>query len=154
MTILVETSDETNTITNSQLELIEAILLHASDLESLEGEYEVSVNFVDEEEIRQLNHEHRGLDKSTDVLSFALNEGEDDLAEIEGMPNLLGDIIISIEHIAKQAEEYGHSFERELGFLVVHGFLHLLGYDHMNQEDEKIMFGRQEEILSSYGLVR
>ena len=155
MAILVETMDETDTLTDKQLELITAVLTHASELEKLEGETEVSVSFVNDEEIRQLNNEHRGIDRGTDVLSFALNEGEEDSVElIEGMPNLLGDIIISTPRITMQAEEYGHSFERELGFLVVHGFLHLLGYDHLNEQDEKIMFGRQEEILTSYGLVR
>ena len=155
MAILVEVSDETTTITENQMKQIDALLKHAATHEHLEGELEVSVTFVSDEEIRQLNHEHRGIDRGTDVLSFALNEGTEELAEpIEGMPNLLGDIIISTPRISEQAEEYGHSFERELGFLVVHGFLHLLGFDHMNAEDEKIMFERQEEILTSYGLVR
>ncbi|MEK4564520.1 rRNA maturation RNase YbeY [Alkalihalobacillus sp. FSL R5-0424] len=155
MTILVETMDETNTLTNKQLDLIQDIITHASKVQELTGEYEVSVSFVDDEEIRELNKEHRGKDQGTDVLSFALNEGEDDVVEpIDGMPNLLGDIIVSVPRISSQAEDYGHSFERELGFLVVHGFLHLLGYDHLTEQDEKEMFGRQEEILTSYGLVR
>ncbi|WYP27932.1 rRNA maturation RNase YbeY [Alkalihalobacillus sp. FSL W8-0930] len=155
MTILVETMDETNTLTNKQLDLIQDIITHASKVQELVGDYEVSVSFVDDEEIRELNKEHRGKDQGTDVLSFALNEGEDDVVEpIDGMPNLLGDIIVSVPRISSQAEDYGHSFERELGFLVVHGFLHLLGYDHLTEQDEKEMFGRQEEILTSYGLVR
>ncbi|PAM93050.1 rRNA maturation RNase YbeY, partial [Flavobacterium sp. IR1] len=99
---------------------------------------------------------YRGKDMPTDVISFALNDEVEDEADMimEGMPNALGDIIISVAHISRQAEEYGHSFERELGFLVVHGFLHLLGYDHMTEQDEKAMFSRQEEILSAYGLTR
>ncbi|TSB46759.1 rRNA maturation RNase YbeY [Alkalicoccobacillus porphyridii] len=155
MAILVEVSDETSTLTAKQMEQVESVLKHAAALEQLEGEYEVSVSFVDEDEIRQINHGHRGIDRGTDVLSFALNEGVEEVAQsIEGMPNLLGDIIISTERITQQAKEYEHSFERELGFLIVHGFLHLLGYDHMDSEEEKVMFKRQEEILTSYGLVR
>ncbi|MEN0643101.1 rRNA maturation RNase YbeY [Alkalicoccobacillus gibsonii] len=155
MTILVETMDETNTLTSKQLDLIQDIITHASKVQELDGDYEVSVSFVDDEEIRELNKEHRGKDQGTDVLSFALNEGEDEVvAPISGMPNLLGDIIVSVPRISLQAEDYGHSFERELGFLVVHGFLHLLGYDHLTEQEEKEMFGRQEEILTSYGLVR
>ncbi|MFK3937633.1 rRNA maturation RNase YbeY [Alkalihalobacillus sp. NPDC078783] len=155
MTILVETMDETNTLTSKQLDLIQNIIVHASKVQELVGDYEVSISFVDDEEIRELNKEHRGKDQGTDVLSFALNEGEDDVVEpISGMPNLLGDIIISVPRISLQADDYGHSFERELGFLVVHGFLHLLGYDHLTESEEKEMFGRQEEILTSYGLVR
>ncbi|MBM0064316.1 rRNA maturation RNase YbeY [Alkalicoccobacillus gibsonii] len=155
MTILVETMDETNTLTSKQLDLIQDIITHASKVQELDGDYEVSVSFVDDEEIRELNNEHRGKDQGTDVLSFALNEGEDEVvAPISGMPNLLGDIIVSVPRISLQAEDYGHSFERELGFLVVHGFLHLLGYDHLTEQEEKEMFGRQEEILTSYGLVR
>ncbi|MDQ0205542.1 rRNA maturation RNase YbeY [Alkalicoccobacillus murimartini] len=154
MAILVEVIDENDTITEKQQELLQAVIAHATELESLKGDYEVSISFVDDEEIRLLNNEHRGIDRGTDVLSFALNEGEEPLQEIEGMPNLLGDIVISIPRIQQQADEFGHSFERELGFLTVHGFLHLLGYDHLNEQDEKIMFGRQEEILTSYGLVR
>lgn len=155
MTILVETMDETNTLTSKQLDLVQDIITHASKVQELDGDYEVSVSFVDDEEIRELNKEHRGKDQGTDVLSFALNEGEDEVvAPISGMPNLLGDIIVSVPRISLQAEDYGHSFERELGFLVVHGFLHLLGYDHLTEQEEKEMFGRQEEILTSYGLVR
>ena len=88
----------------------------------------------------------------TDVISFALEEEED--VVIEGMPRMLGDIIISTERTREQAEEYGHSFERELGFLAVHSLLHLLGYDHMNEADERAMFGKQDEILTSFGLTR
>ncbi len=88
------------------------------------------------------------------MLSFALNDGEPDYEALEGIPNLLGDIIVSIAHINRQADEYNHSFERELAFLVVHGFLHLLGYDHQSKEEEREMFTKQEEILESYGLGR
>jgi probable rRNA maturation factor len=92
-------------------------------------------------------------DKVTDVISFAFEEED---AEIVGadIPRVLGDIIICTDVAKEQAEQYGHSFERELGFLALHGFLHLLGYDHIEQDDEKVMFGRQDEILNAYGLTR
>ncbi|WP_059102658.1 rRNA maturation RNase YbeY [Shouchella shacheensis] len=153
----VEVLDETNTLEEAQLALVQEVLIHAAKTEVVQNESEISVSFVDDEAIHQLNKEHRGIDRGTDVLSFALNEaGEEEVSFdwSEGMPNLLGDIIISVPRIALQAEEYGHSYERELAFLTVHGFLHLLGYDHRNAEDEVIMFTKQEEILQSYGLGR
>jgi probable rRNA maturation factor len=101
------------------------------------------------------------VDRPTDVLSFAMNEsgeGEMDIfldeEELDQFPNMLGDIIISVPRAQAQAEEYGHSLERELGFLVVHGFLHLLGYDHGTEAEEREMFGRQEEVLQKIGLTR
>ena len=98
---------------------------------------------------------YRDKDKVTDVISFALEEDEPeiDINELD-IPRVLGDIIICTDVAHEQAENYGHSFERELGFLALHGFLHLLGYDHMTDEDEKEMFGRQDAILNAYGLTR
>lgn len=114
------------------------------------------MTFVTNEAIHEINRQYRQKDAPTDVISFALEEmGEGEVEIIaEGMPRILGDIIISIDRTKEQADEYGHSFERELGFLAVHGFLHLLGYDHIVPEDEKVMFGKQDEILESYGLSR
>ncbi|WP_180320494.1 rRNA maturation RNase YbeY [Shouchella patagoniensis] len=157
MMIEVDIIDETHTLTMEQLRLVENVLHHAGEAELLERPSELSVTFVHEEAIKELNRDHRGIDKATDVLSFALNDGEEEGSfDIlpEGMPNMLGDIIVSVGHIKSQAHDYGHSFERELAFLVVHGFLHLLGYDHMNENDEKQMFTKQEEILQSYGIGR
>jgi probable rRNA maturation factor len=140
------------------LDMLRRVLEEAARVEGVEGE--VTVTFVDNARIHELNREYRGIDRPTDVLSFAMNEeGEEEIEifldeEMEGMPNMLGDIIISIPKTREQAEEYGHSFERELGFLAVHGFLHLLGYDHMTEEDEKEMFSRQEEILHRVRLTR
>ncbi|MGE5704985.1 MAG: rRNA maturation RNase YbeY [Clostridia bacterium] len=141
------------------LALIERCLVAAAEKEDVAGE--VSVTLVDNERIHELNREFRGVDRPTDVLSFAMNEqGEEELdiyvdeEELDDFPNMLGDIVISIPKAKQQAEEYGHSFERELGFLAVHGFLHLIGYDHMNEADEKEMFARQDEILLSIGLTR
>ena len=111
----------------------------------------LSVSFVDNKFIHKMNKEYRQIDRPTDVISFAFLDGEDNREEIlhkEG-PVSLGDIYISIDKAKEQAEEYGHSLKRELSFLFVHGLLHLLGYDHMNEEDEKIMFKLQDEILPS-----
>ena len=122
---------------------------------------EISVMFVDNDEIRVLNREHRNIDSATDVLSFPLFEYDEDgeiiEQELDFNPNgemILGDIVISLERAAEQAEEYGHSFEREIGFLTVHSMLHLLGYDHMTPEDEEEMFGYQEDILKEMNLSR
>ena len=110
-----------------------------------------NVIIVDEEKIHELNREYRGIDKSTDVITFALEDNEDIVYEDF---RLLGDIYICLEKVYSQAEEYGHSVLRELSFLAIHGFLHLLGYDHMTEEDEKVMFKRQEEILDGFGIKR
>jgi probable rRNA maturation factor len=138
------------------LQLMEEVLVTASQMEAVTGE--VVVTLVDNERIRELNRDYRGIDRATDVLSFAMNEmGEDELEIIfdeEEVPNMLGDIIISVPKAMEQANEYGHTLERELGFLVVHGFLHLLGYDHQNEEEEKEMFGKQEAILAQLQLQR
>lgn len=114
---------------------------------------ELSITLVDNAEIQVLNREHRGLDEPTDVLSFSQLEGEE-LAEVPEGPLMLGDLVISLERCAEQAEEYGHSFERELGFLVAHGMLHLLGRDHQTAEEEAAMMAATEEILGKLGLTR
>ena len=107
---------------------------------------------VDNEYIHELNKNYRGIDRETDVITFAL-EDEDSLV-LPTDERVLGDIYISIDKAHSQAEEYCHSLLRELSFLAVHGFYHLLGYDHMTEEDEKVMFAKQEEVLSSYGISR
>ncbi|WP_374049604.1 rRNA maturation RNase YbeY [Neobacillus sp. OS1-2] len=135
---------------------IERLINFAAKKQKIEEHSEVSISFVSNERIHEINREYRDKDMPTDVISFAmeeLGEGEVELAGVE-MPRVLGDIIISIPRTKEQAEEYGHSFERELGFLAVHGFLHLLGYDHMTEEEEKEMFTLQKEILDEYGLTR
>jgi len=114
------------------------------------GNASFSVIFVGSEEIHKLNKEYRGIDKETDVISFALEDADDKTCKIR----MLGDIYISIPRMQKQAEEYGHSEKRELSFLAVHGLLHLLGYDHMEKEDEKVMFELQERILNEAGITR
>jgi probable rRNA maturation factor len=111
---------------------------------------------VDNEYIRELNRDYRGLDQPTDVLSFAIQEGADE--EIgpmpEGVPELLGDIFISVERTIEQAESYGHSVERELCYLAVHGLLHLLGYDHQEPEETAAMRQQEERVLAEFTLVR
>lgn len=110
----------------------------------------LSVVFVSNKEIQKLNKTWMGKDYPTDVLSFPM-----DLAEpLPGLPYEIGELIISLEKADEQANEYGHSFERELAFLFVHGCLHVLGFDHMNAKDEKDMFGRQKEILDACGFPR
>ncbi len=123
--------------------------------EKFEGAAEISVTFVNDEMIRQLNREHRNIDKSTDVLSFPLGEnGEYDINRDTGA-KMLGDIVISIEHAVAQSEEYGHSLQREIAFLTVHSLLHLLGYDHENGGLEAVhMREKEESVLTQLGLKR
>ena len=125
-------------------------------------EVEISVVFTDNPGIRTLNAQHRGLDRATDVLSFPMLEFdeekhiiEESMEEIGDETELcLGDIVLSLEQAALQAKEYGHSFQREVGFLTVHSMLHLLGYDHMEPNEEKEMQALQDSILHEMGLPR
>ncbi|QTQ07248.1 rRNA maturation RNase YbeY [Macrococcoides canis] len=151
--LTVDFIDDDQQIEQKYLPEIERLLIFAADQEGIDEEAEVAVSFVDEDEIQAINKAYRNKDAVTDVISFALEEGEDDF-EMPDAPRVLGDIIICVKRAKKQAEEYGHSFERELGFLSLHGLLHLLGYDHMNEADEARMFGRQDEILNAFGLRR
>ena len=125
--------------------------------EAFQYSAEVSVTFIDNKKIHKLNREHRDKDKPTDVLSFPMWEREElyDGSAYDGHAVTLGDIIISAEKAKAQAEEYGHSIERELAFLSVHSTLHLLGYDHeVSEEEEKYMNDKQEEVLTRIGLPR
>jgi probable rRNA maturation factor len=156
MKLMMDFFDETEQIEEGEFETIEDLLQFAADAENVSDGTELSVTFVTNERIQEINREYRGKDQPTDVISFAMEEMGKGEIKILGdhLPKHLGDIIISIPKTRHQAEEYGHSFIRELGFLSVHGFLHLLGYDHMNDEDEAKMFARQTEILDDYGLTR
>jgi probable rRNA maturation factor len=120
----------------------------------LGDEVAVSVTLVDNPTIHELNREHRNVDRPTDVLSFSQLEGEEMPALPPGEALPLGDLVISLERCKEQAEEYGHSFERELGFLVAHGTLHLLGYDHQTPEEEAEMMAKTEAVLAELGLSR
>ncbi len=115
-----------------------------------ESDVELSVLLTDDSTVTELNRTYRGVDKTTDVLSFSQREGEN----ADDWDNILGDVIISVEQAQRQADEYGHSVAREVGFLTVHGVLHLLGWDHENPEDEGRMMAKTEEVLHSLGLTR
>lgn len=129
-----------------------AIIEQALKTLGIEEDVEVSCVLVDDERIHEINREYRHIDRSTDVISFAMEDN--DQFYVEGMPRTLGDIFISVDHAKKQAEEYGHSLRREMCFLFTHGILHLLGYDHMTDEQEKEMFGLQDEILGALNIER
>lgn len=149
--------DETARVDDKIEDLIRKLLNHTAKEEELAGEMEVSVTFMTDAAIQEVNATYRGKNVPTDVISFALEElteGEVAIIPEEGMPTALGDILISVETAERQAGEYGHDINREIGFLALHGFLHLLGYDHITEEEEVKMFGRQKEILASFGLER
>ncbi|PSA93946.1 rRNA maturation RNase YbeY [Bacillus atrophaeus] len=156
MSLLIDIIDETESVAEEMLREVEKLLQFAAEREGVQDQAEVSVTIVTNDEIQQINKEYRGKDTPTDVISFALEEEGEGEVEIVGaeMPPVLGDIIISADRTKEQAEEYGHSFLRELGFLAVHGFLHLLGYDHMTKEQEEEMFTKQKDLLDNYGLTR
>jgi probable rRNA maturation factor len=169
-------------ISHELIARLEELLRLAGSAEQVK-DGEVALTFVDDEAIRELNKQYRGIDKPTDVLSFSMLEmtedeltivfGDEEFADDDFAPDAghdeaededeeegesyeepLGDIVISVPRAIAQAQEYGHSIERELGFLFVHGFLHLIGYDHNTEEEEKAMFSRQEDILQQAGLTR
>ena len=135
----------------NELDTVLKVLDSALKKENLDN---VSFNLiiVDNEYIHELNKTYRNIDRETDVITFAL-EDEDSIV-LPSDERVLGDIYISIDKAESQSEEYGHSLLRELSFLAVHGFYHLLGYDHMTEEDEKVMFKKQEEVLEEYGISR
>lgn len=154
---MIEFNDEKNLLTIKQKEFIYLLLEYSVAYEKIQEEIELSVTFTNNQEIQKINQDYRNINQPTDVISFALEDTIEDEIEIKGltdMSRMLGDIIVSVERAIEQSKEYKHSLERELGFLTVHGFLHLLGYDHMNKDDEKIMFSKQDEILRMYGLER
>lgn len=146
----IEVFNETDSNLDKELNELKELLQNVCKDEKLDsGEFNVII--VDSNKIRELNKEYRNIDRVTDVISFALED--DDTFNLEDY-RVLGDIYICLEQALKQAEDYGHSFKRELSFLAIHGLLHLLGYDHMSEEEEKIMFKKQEEVLSRYGIER
>ena len=136
--------------------LVNSVAEESLRYEGFENKCEISLSFVSNEEIRHINKQFRGIDRETDVLSFpqlTFEEGEE--ADVnENGEIVLGDIIISIDRAKEQAEEYGHSLKRELAFLAVHSMLHLMGYDHMEKDEEEDMFRRQKEILIKAGIPR
>ena len=133
-----------------ELESVKRVIDYAVKKEKLENAV-FNIIIVDNEYIHKLNKEYRNIDRETDVITFAL---EDNDFEVKLDIRVLGDIYISYDKALSQKEEYGHSLERELCFLAVHGFMHLLGYDHMEKEEEEIMFRKQEEILNECSITR
>lgn len=157
--MIIDLIDETNQVSKEHVDLVEELIEFAGNYLKLLQEVECAITFVDNCRIQEINRDYRGKDTPTDVISFALDdvmEGEAQLETClyEHVPHHLGDIILSVDRAREQAVEYGHSFERELGFLALHGFLHLNGYDHLTPEDEQEMFGLQTEILQAFGLGR
>lgn len=150
-------------IPDAWIEKLSELLQLAGAAEGL-TEGEVALTFTDDEGIHALNRDYRGIDRPTDVLSFAMQEdGTDELDiifevedenEMDPLSGMLGDIIISVDRAKLQSEEYGHSLEREIGFLFVHGFLHLIGYDHQDEAAEAEMTAKQEAVLRQVGLTR
>lgn len=158
----VELIDDLEQLTSDQIQLIIDLINLAGEKIKANQKAELAITFVDNQMIQELNRSYRQIDRPTDVLSFALTEGEEpidwslapaDQSQADFGVHL-GDIIISIERAREQAQEYEHSLDRELGFLAVHGFLHLNGYDHQTPSQEQEMFKLQEEVLSDYGLLR
>lgn len=151
--INIDYINDENFVNESEIKEISELLTFAYGHLEEEGDAEVSVSFVTNEEIKNLNRDYRNKDSVTDVISFALEEDDMNIIH-EDAPRTLGDIVISTDRAKEQAEDYGHSYRRELLFLSLHGFLHLLGYDHMESDDEVKMNGKQEEILNAFGVTR
>lgn len=139
---------------NLDTDLINRVAAEALRFEGVSSNCEISFTLVDNKEIHRLNKKYRNIDRPTDVLSFPLIDFENEEMPDGSSTIYLGDIIISIEKAKQQAEEYGHSVERELAFLTAHSMLHLLGYDHMTEEEEKDMFARQRAILDNLNIKR
>lgn len=146
-------------------EVAKQVIDMALDMEDFPFESEVDITLTDDAAIQEINKEFRQLDKSTDVLSFPLIEyksagdfsyleNQDDIFNPETGEAMLGDIVISVEHVLKQAEEYGHSIKREYAFLIAHSMLHLMGYDHMTPPEAKVMEEKQENILNALNITR
>ena len=137
----------------SYKKLFKQIAEYTYKLLELKDKYELSVSIVDDVTIHEYNKQYRQIDRPTDVLSFAFQDAEDMIVDSD-LPVELGDILISYDTMLRQAEEYGHSIEREMCFLFTHGLLHLLGYDHMEKDDEEEMFALQNEILEGLNILR
>ncbi|GLB46911.1 endoribonuclease YbeY [Philodulcilactobacillus myokoensis] len=148
-------------VSKKHVDLVRNVLEYAGKYLKLKENTEMSVTFVNNDKIREINKKYRHVDRSTDVISFAIEDDSDDDIPLKmpkelkaELPENLGDIFICIDKVQEQAEFLNHSYERELGFLSVHGFLHLNGYDHMKPKDEAVMFPLQRKIMDSYGLKR
>lgn len=161
MLIEIENLQENVQVDVELYKKMENIVRCALELEKFSMQSEINIMLVDDNEIREINKEQRNIDKETDVLSFPMTDifkGHLESDEFDRNPEtgnlMLGDIIISMPKVVSQAKEYGHSFERELMFLLVHGVFHLLGYDHQEKVDEDEMIAKQEEVLMKFGIGR
>lgn len=154
MNVLISYQPESLVVPDGFETVVGNVLAKAASVYGLTTQTEVSVLFTDNDTIQALNRDYRGKDMPTDVLSFALNEGEEPTI-IDGSPaSLLGDIVISLEKVAEQAALYGHSQEREIAFLCLHGVLHLLGYDHETEADKNEMRREEDAVLALLGIGR
>lgn len=148
MDIYIDNRQEEISLDKDIDQLLEKAIYESLKVEGRDKNYEVSVSFVNNEEIRELNRNYRGVDSETDVLSFPL---EDDFGlELA----FLGDIIISLERALEQAEDFGHSLERELVYLTVHSMFHLMGYDHLSEEDKSLMRGKEKQVMRNLNIFR
>ena len=139
--------------------VIERVLTKCFEEENLQNsKLYITVTLTTKENIKEINKEYRNIDRATDVLSFPMFEKDELEAKIKNRDfehvDVLGDLVISIEKVKEQAEEYGHSFERELSYMLVHGFYHLMGYDHIEEEDKKKMRPKEEKILNDLKILR
>ncbi len=151
MELLIDNRQNKYEINDELIQLLEKAIKACLVYENWDIDYEVSLSLVDNTEIKELNRIYRGKDYATDVLSFPLVEEDQNIGLEE---KLLGDIVISVEKVEEQAREYNHSFQREMGFLVVHSMFHLMGYDHDNDEATRDMRKREEAVLTSVNLIR
>jgi len=152
MNILLNNHQNKVPVSKELMDLVKKSITAALNYENIFEKVEVSLLFIDNDEIRELNKEHRGVNLPTDVLSFPMYDDISEALEEEYL--YLGDIVISCEKAIEQAKDFGHSVEREIGYLTVHSVLHLLGYDHMNEKDKAIMREKEEEILKKVDLER
>jgi probable rRNA maturation factor len=152
MSVLVSNLQEKVTVDEDLAEFLAGVAEEVLKSEGYSEDAEVSLVFVDDDYIQSLNSEYRGINSPTDVLSFAMMEGEAIPGQEEEL--ILGDVVVSLQTAQRQAEEYGHSFRRETAFLTVHGVLHLLGYDHQEEEDREEMRNKEEENLARLNITR
>lgn len=150
MTILIDNRDVEFDIPKSIFKDFEDASKVILGMENINDEVEISVSFVNDEEIKQLNRDYRDKDNVTDVLSFPTEMNY----HIEGIPVILGDVVICLKRAKEQSEEFGHSFERELVYLFVHSMFHLLGYDHIDEDDKVLMRKKEKEALKRIGIFR
>ena len=148
MEVFLDNRQSEITIEDDIMDLLNLVVAKSLEVLEMENDYEVSISFVNNEEIKELNRDYRGVDSETDVLSFPM---DDDM--IVPVP-LLGDIIISVEKAFEQSKDYGHSLDREIAYLTAHSMLHLCGYDHMEDDEKILMRTKEKEIMKKIGIFK